>query len=351
MNAAAAAALAFFTTFFLIRLFVPVARRIGLVDEPGERKIHATPIPLVGGVAIVIGWMLGLIALDESLGPYRSLFAGVVLTFITGLLDDLHELSTGSRFAAQIAAALLMVFWGGIVLLDFGYLAGPFVLNLGWLAVPLTIVCAVGVMNALNMSDGMDGLAATLVLICLGGMALLTSINGGASVLLLIALLAASVLAFWLHNMRWREGRPARVFLGDAGSLTLGFALSWLLINQSQGAGSAFAPVTALWLLAAPLADAVFVLIHRAANGRSPVAGGRDHLHHLFLRAGFPVRTTWLLCTVLALTCASFGVLTELAGVPEYVRFGAFLVFAVGYYRLVARAWTNGLWLGRPVAG
>lgn len=351
MGGAAAALVAFATTFLLIRLIAPVAQRIGLVDEPGGRKTHDLAIPLVGGIAIMAGWVLGYIVSGGPVGAWLSLFAGAMVALITGLLDDLHELSARARFAAQVGASLIMIFSGGVLLQDFGWLVGPFVLDLSWLAIPVTVFCAVGVMNAVNMSDGMDGLAASSVLICLGGILLMATLAGAASVGMLTGLLAAAVLAFWLHNHRFHGQRPARVFLGDAGSLTLGFVLAWLLISGSQGAERLFSPVTALWLLAGPLCDAVFVMFRRLVNGQSPFHAGRDHLHHLFLRAGFSVRQTWAFHVLLLGAAAGFGIGTELAGIPEYLRFYAFVLVSILYYFAVSRAWSRARWLGRPVAG
>ena len=338
---------ALFSTALLLRGFARVARRIGLVDEPDHRKVHARATPLVGGLAIFGGLVFGLLAVPTPLAHYRIMFGAAAALLLVGLLDDLHELSPRSRFVAQILAALSMIVFGGVMLADFGPLLSTETTHLGLLAIPITVFSTVGVINAVNMVDGVDGLAGGLLLIAVLGL-LAVGWTEPEAPLQLLACCAGSLFAFLLYNFRWR--RRAKVFLGDAGSLCLGFILAWLVIELSQGPARMLDPVTALWLLAVPLLDTVFVMVERLRARRSPFAAGHDHVHHLFLRAGFSPRLTVLILWLAALVLAAAGLVAQMLSTPQHLRFYAFLGLALAYYLVVRAAWTRRRWLGRTVA-
>lgn len=332
--------IAFGMTAILLCLFRPLAVRVGLVDSPDVRKHHDGEVPLVGGVAMFAGFLFGVLSLDAPLSHWRPLFAGGALLVIVGVLDDFRELSTRMRFAAQILAALLMVLWGGVEIKDLGTLGWwGGVVGLGTFTVPLTVFAAVGVINAVNMSDGTDGLAGGLVLVallCLLGVALATGRSPDSKVLML---LAAAVAAFLAFNVRALGRRCAWVFMGDAGSMFLGLALAWFFIELSQGPERAIAPVTALWILALPLFDTVAIMVRRALHGRSPFAADRQHLHHMLLRLGFSVdQVVWLMCLVSAMF-ACIGLLAEHYHVPEALMFYLFLGLFALYFWSTMRAW------------
>ncbi|MEM9531224.1 MAG: undecaprenyl-phosphate alpha-N-acetylglucosaminyl 1-phosphate transferase [Pseudomonadota bacterium] len=332
----------------LLRAFAPAAARLGLVDHPQARKVHQQATPLVGGLAVFGGAVFGLLAVPEPMGVYRILFAAAGALLLVGLFDDLKELSPPTRFAAQIFAATAMVMAGGVSLQSFGHLVNSSELLLGALALPVTVFCAVGVINAINMADGVDGLAGGLVLIALGGL-VAASLLAQQPVPLLYWAVMPSLFVFLLWN--FRGNRPAAVFLGDAGTLWLGFLLAWLLIDHSQGPGALIDPVTALWLLAVPLMDTVYVMIERPRRGKSPFSAGQDHLHHLFLRAGLARARTVVTLWLLAVFLAGFGLFSQWLAWPQWLRFYAFLALSAGYYAVVTRAWQRRRWLGREVRG
>ena len=202
---------------------------------------------------------------------------------IVGVLDDMHELSSRARFVAQITAALLMVSWGGVVLVDLGALhLDDSMFELHGMDVPLTVFCAVGVINALNMCDGIDGLAGGLSLVPLAGLAWIA--QGAEREMLL--LLCIVVVAFLLFNLRLPGRRRALVFMGDAGGMFLGFAITWFFIAMSQGEGRLMTPLTALWLLLIPLFDTVWLIFRRAGTGRWPTNPDCEHLHHVLQMTG-----------------------------------------------------------------
>ncbi|MDX1434804.1 MAG: MraY family glycosyltransferase, partial [Gammaproteobacteria bacterium] len=184
-------------TSVLLHGLRPVAIRIGLVDLPGPRKSHAGVVPLTGGVGMFCGFVFVALTLDTGLTAYRSFFAAAGVLMVVGVLDDFHELTSRTRFAAQIVAALLMAYWGGVVLHDLGELgAGGAVFALGRWEVVFTVFATVGVINALNMIDGLDGLAGGLSLVALAGLAWVAHAAGRGDDLALLVLLGAVVLAF-----------------------------------------------------------------------------------------------------------------------------------------------------------
>jgi len=324
----------------LLHLLRPAALRIGLVDEPGERKNHEGTVPLVGGVAIFAGFALAALTLDTGLTAYRSFFAAAGILVIVGVLDDLHELSSQARFGAQIGAALLMAYWGGVVLHDLGNLGnGESVFPLAGWTIVFTVFATVGVINALNMSDGLDGLAGGLSLIALASLAYVAHGAGRTTECGLLLVLAASVAGFLLLNLRLPGRSRALVFMGDAGSMFLGFAITWFFISMSQGEQRAMAPVLALWLFLVPLFDTVWLILWRFSQGRSPTSSDVGHLHHVLQMAGFrPATSAWIILAI-----AAVGALTGIAGleagVAEGTMFYLFLGLFAAYCLFMALSW------------
>ncbi len=342
--------MAFGAVLIALPALIHYAAKLGLVDRPDERKVHHGEVPLVGGIALYLGLLLALGFRHLAEWPLAMFLAGGFLLVLVGSWDDRHQLTTRVRFLVQIAAACLMIFMAGVELADFGRLLSSQTLGLGWLAVPVTLFCVVGVTNATNMIDGMDGLCASLALVTLAGLAAAHQLRGVplAAAPLLVAL-AGGLCAWLLYNLRLPWRRRAMAFLGDAGTLLLGFALAWLLVASSQGPGRVIAPVTALWLFAVPLLDTVFVMIKRRQAGVSMVEADQEHLHHAFLRSGWGVNATLAMVVATAAVLAAVGLLLERSGVAENMRFLAFLSLAAAYYLAMNRAWRTHRFLGRPI--
>ncbi len=330
----------FVVTVGLIHILRPLALRLGLVDQPDQRKLHKGEIPLTGGLAMFLGFLFAVLTLKAPLGDLRALFAGAAILIVVGVLDDFHELSTRVRFAAQIGAALLMVYWGGVVLYDMGALGihgGMAVL--GVFSVPLTVFSAVGVINALNMSDGMDGEAGIFTLVALGSLAIITWLAGAEREFQIIMVLVSVVLGFLFYNLRLPGRKRALVFMGDAGSMFLGFMLTWFVVGLSQGEERIMTPVTALWILLLPLFDAVGIMFRRMFKGRSPFAADREHFHHLLLHAGYSVPHALLLILLLAICAAMVGLAGLFYGASEAWLFYSFLALFALYFIGMARSW------------
>ena len=331
---------AFAVTVFLLIILRPVAFHIDLVDQPGERKQHAGVVPLTGGIAMFMALCLAILTLDMPISWLRAFFAGSLILIFTGILDDLHELSTSARFIAQIIATTIMAVFGGVVLNDFGYLLSTsFIAETGWLAIPVTVFAAIGVINALNMLDGIDGLAGSIALVAVTGMAIVSSYAGNPGTLYILGLFAAVIIAFLIFNLRCDEDRCSLAFMGDSGSMFLGFVLSWFLISLSQGDDRAMAPVTALWLFAVPLNETLTMMIHRIRQGRSPFSADREHLHHMMELAGFsnPMSLVIIVCT--SVIFAAIGLLGHLLQIPEPIMFYSFLIIFAAYVFLIRRFW------------
>jgi UDP-GlcNAc:undecaprenyl-phosphate GlcNAc-1-phosphate transferase len=259
----------------------------------------------------------------------------------TGLIDDLRDLTPATRFLAQIAASLLMIFGGGVVLADLGGMTpSGAILPLGWLAVPFTVFATLGVINALNMCDGLDGLSGSLALVSLLGLLAASALWGTQVNVLMVAMVAAAVVGFLAYNLRLPGRARASVFLGDAGSMFLGFALTWFTVSLSQqGEARVIPPAAALWFLMVPIFDAVTMMLRRVVRGRSPFAPDREHLHHVFLLAGFSVNQTVGIMAGMAAAGAAVGLVATWQQWPELLVAGAFLLAGLGYFWMIMHAW------------
>ncbi len=333
---------AFAITVALCKWLQPVAHRINLVDQPGGRKKHEGNVPLVGGIAMYLGLLAGLSATDPALVlDLKGLLIGGGLLLVVGFIDDLKPLPTLPRFVAQILAAFCMIFLDDVILRDFGNLIGNGTLNLGVWSIPLTIFATVGVINATNMSDGLDGLAGGLTLIAtlsLGCIALLQKAGFSVPV---IGTFAATIFGFLLLNIRHPWRKRAAIFMGNSGSMFLGFAIAWLLIYFSQLNLDVrlMHPVAALWIFALPLLDTVCIMLRRIIKGRSPFAPDREHFHHILLVAGYGVsKSVWLMLFI-AMALAGAGVVSVGLSTPQMLLFSGFLFLFALYFWGMSHAW------------
>lgn len=326
-------------TAVLIKAFSAPAVRIGLVDHPGGRKRHEGAVPLIGGPAILAGFAFGALILLDSLHVHRALFAALGLLAIVGILDDLHDLSPSRKFLAQVVAALFMTSWGGVSILQLGDLVGfgPVALR-GW-SIPFTVVCVLGIINAINMADGIDGLAGGLAMVGVIFLGVAGVLTGQETQARLLFVMAAAIGGFLIFNLRLPWQLRAKVFMGDSGSMILGLFLTWFSISLTQHGTEALPPVVAVWFLAVPILDMGLVTIRRLSKGLSPFRARRDHLHHVLLLAGHsPARTVHLMLLV-AILLALVGFAAWRMNVPDSVLFWAFMALFAVYYGLSLRAW------------
>jgi UDP-GlcNAc:undecaprenyl-phosphate GlcNAc-1-phosphate transferase len=342
-------------TMMLIMLLERRAAAIGLVDQPSGRKRHCRPTPVVGGLAMFGGFVIVSMAQTPIVSGLEAFLGAALLIVVTGALDDRFELTARLRLLIQGSGALLIAWWGGAALGDLGPLFGNTPLALGMFAIPFAMFCTVGIINAVNMTDGVDGLAAGLCAIAFAALAYLAAQSGNMVDANLLVQLVAVIIAFLIFNARSPWRRRARVFMGDAGSTFLGLALAWFLIRLSQGDDRVIQPVTALWLCALPLIDSVGVMLRRIAQGKSPFGGDRQHLHYILLDHGFSVGETVTLLWLIGGVLACVGVVGQLAQVPDAVMSVGFVGLWGGYLVLLKHApllkhWSTevaAVWSGR----
>ena len=317
------------TTIVLAAIFLPrlthIASRIGLVDMPDRRKTHAGAKPLVGGLGMAMALAVTCLVF-VPLANLRGFYAGFVLLVIIGFLDDFRELKYGGKFIAQIFAALFMVYFSNMLLVSFGNLIGTGTIHFGIMAVPLTIFCTVGVINAFNMVDGLDGLAGGIALVAFLTFAVLSYLNAQPDLALLAIAFSGALVGFL-----WYNRPPSRLFMGDAGSMSIGFALAFFSLAVTQKTGGSVSPATPLLILAVPICDTIRIIFDRLLRGRSPFAADNQHLHHLLIRFGFNHKRTALIIIGLSAAFALFSVTGTLLRLHDYVLFAVFLLYGGAY--------------------
>jgi len=326
----------FLLTVAVLLALRPLAGRFGLLDIPGGRKAHVKPTPMIGGLSIYLG-LLPVTLLSPVLQQnYLTLLAISGFVLFVGLLDDLYEIRVSLRITFHMAAAWVMAYSAGVQLHSFGDILFTGPIMLGFLAMPITIFATVGVINAVNMSDGLDGLSGGLSVIGLVFLSIAATVAGQGAILNFTQILIVCLLAFLMFNFRSLWHKTALVYLGDAGSTLLGFIIAWLLIASTQGSEAFIAPVYALWFLAIPLMDTISLMIRRSLAGRSPFSPGRDHIHHRLLNAGFDNKQTVLIMFVAAAVMGCIGLVGHFSEAPEGVMFLLFVcIFCV--YLLATR--------------
>lgn len=333
-----------FVSIVSIRLGMLVMDHYGILDHPGGHKQHAVSTPFVGGFGVFAALIGGVYFAQQYFPPMQPdtlswLALGALVLFVTGLADDVWDLSFRVRLLVQSLVALAMALVGGVELHTLGRLVFGKELLLGWLGLPFTIFATVGLINALNMLDGIDGITGALSFICLGFVALLSGLAGNEAYLLLSVAVMGGIAGFLVFNLRYPSNHRARVFLGDNGSMLLGFVFAWFFIALSQGEQKAMTPVTALWLFCLPLMDTVGVTLRRMLMGKSPFHADRSHLHHLFIRAGFRVSDTVWIVSLAQAGLGAIGIAGLLLGVPEGLMFALFLALFGAYFSMIARPW------------
>lgn len=271
--------LAMLITMALIPPLMRSAQRLQFVDLPDERKVHSGAIPRVGGIAIAIGAMVPMLAwlpLDQEL---MGLTLGLAVILVFGVWDDRADLDYRLKFFGQGIAIAAIIFYGNVHITTVPFL-GIDELP-GWASVALTMFVLLAVTNAINLSDGLDGLAAGTTLLSLG---LIVFLAYGVE-LPVVSILGLAVMGSILGFLRFNT-HPARIFMGDGGSQFLGLAVGVLALMLTQGQRTDFSPLLPLLVLGLPLLDTAMVMVQRIAEGRSPFSADRNHIHHRLLALG-----------------------------------------------------------------
>ena len=288
------------------------AQHRGLLDQPGERKVHEVAIPRLGGVAMAIAIAAaigGATLADPDLGatlglrPNRApaILAGVALLLVVGIVDDVRGMRALVKLFFQVAAALL-AWWLGLsveqLFLPWG------IVDLGPLALPLTVAWIVGVINAVNLIDGLDGLAAGVVLTVLGAFGLLAAADGVDPTLFIVAATIGAAVGFLAYNLH-----PATIIMGDTGSMVLGFVVAAVAISLTQDGVQPQAPWVPIIALGVPIIDTIWAVVRRTARGEPFFVADRGHIHHQLLRLGLSQRDAMLSLTALSGALAMIAVL------------------------------------------
>ena len=331
----------FFCSLISLFVFRKIAKKVGLVDKPNERKLHVGQVPLIGGIAIFTAIILTL-CFTPVLGS--SLLLYIVCSFILivlGALDDRFDLSFKTRLVVQAAISLAMILIGYKSLYYLGFITGSEALILPTFAsYAITIVAVIGAINAFNMVDGIDGLLGGLASVTFGALGYMFYTTGHIELARFCLLFMVAIIPYIMLNLGIPFGRRFKVFMGDAGSMFIGFTVIWLLIEASQDLQSVvIRPVTALWFIALPLMDMVCIMTRRMKKGQSPFKPDREHLHHICQRVGMSPRVSLLVICLLASMMAAVGIWSELHHIDETLMFVAFLFTFAMYYLAISHVW------------
>ena len=341
LHAGLLAAIAFVISAGLIPALRGPALRLGLVDRPCHRKRHDGTIPLTGGLAMFLAFLTVLLVDVGYFGSYAGLLFGMTVLMITGIIDDLVDLRALIKLLVQIVVVTVVVMTTDLQIHHLGPLFGPLIGNvgLGPLSVPFTVACFVFMINVINMADGVDGLAGGMGVIMFSLLALVGWLGGVSTALVSLSLILATATAgFLFWNMRFPFRKRAAAFMGDAGSMMLGFAIAWMAIAMATDPSASIYPVTFAWVLLIPCMDTMAVSIRRISQGRSPMAADRAHLHHIFQRCHFSVTATVTMIHFLTLATGLSGIFAWWLGFPQWLLFSLAAMAIIGYTVLLMSA-------------
>lgn len=331
--------LAFILTALLTPAIIKLAKISGFLDRPEGRKTHEKPVPPLGGIVIFSVFLLFTVFFEPL---HWSLYIALPIILIVGLLDDSFDINAKLKFAMHFAVAFILVLAGGAQLNTLGNILGLGELYMGLTAIPFTVACVVYIQNALNMMDGVDGLASGQSLIIFGWLMGIAFISGQTEIIQHIGLLVACILGFWLYNMRYPLLKRARIFLGDAGSMALGIMVAWYAITLSQNetilTATPIRPIVFAWLIALPIVDSFGLLVARLKDKKHPFAPDRRHFHHHFLNAGFTPRQTTLIILTYSTLLGAISYFGILNGIPEYILGWGWILLWIGHTILTIKS-------------
>ncbi|WKV10236.1 MraY family glycosyltransferase [Thermoanaerobacterium sp. CMT5567-10] len=277
--------LSFVVAFVVALMATPAAKKlaykIGAIDIPKDkRRVHKKPVPLIGGLAIYLGTILSILLFLPKSQTNLGIIAGSTIIVVLGIFDDKYELKAKVKLLGQLLASFVVVLSG--VRID--WLTNPFgdgMINIGVFAIPLSIFWIVGITNAMNLIDGLDGLAAGIASISSGSLFVVSLLNGRYATALITAAVTGAALGFLPYNFN-----PAKIFMGDTGAMFLGFILSAVSIQGAVKSAAAIAIAVPILALGVPVFDTAFAIIRRIANKKPIMEADKGHLHHRLLALG-----------------------------------------------------------------
>ena len=288
-------------TFILLYFFIKYARKLGFIDTPNERSMHTDPVPRGGGIcfagATLTVSFLSILFDYQQLAQYYYVYIAIAIVFFTGIYDDKKGISPKIKFLFIILASILLIA-NGIYIKSLGTFLGQGVSLPLFLAVPFTVFAIVGFTNALNLIDGLDGLAGAITMIILGAFLWIGYAYHDYLMILLSSLFMASITAFLFFN--WN---PAKVFMGDSGSLTLGFVVSILAIRATDH----IEPTAVLFIVVLPVLDTFIVMTRRIQRGISPFSASKTHMHHILYNRYKDVKYTVIILLFIQIAFTIIG--------------------------------------------
>ncbi len=309
----------------------PVARvlafKVGAVDVPKDnRRMHKVPIPRMGGLAIAFAFIATTLLFCDYTPQTTALWFGGMILVVLGIFDDIYNLNSLLKLAVQIVAALIAV-WQGVTI-EFLNLFGNYI-TLGWLEIPVTVAWIVGLTNAINLIDGLDGLSCGVSAICSMSLLLVTLTMSDGPSALLTAILVGSCLGFLPFN-----SNPAKIFMGDTGALFLGYTLALLSIGGLFKLHTVVSFMIPLSIFGLPLFDTAFAFIRRILTGKNPFKGDRGHIHHRLIDMGFNQRQT---VGILYAVCGILGISALMFTSENLIKAGViillgFSIFAINFF-------------------
>ncbi|MGK7247145.1 UDP-N-acetylglucosamine--undecaprenyl-phosphate N-acetylglucosaminephosphotransferase [Buttiauxella agrestis] len=331
----------FITAMIALLIARVVALKCGLVDKPGGRKQHKGEVPLVGGISFYCAIAMFYIFMPETLphseAHFLTYLLSISLLLLVGIADNRFDLPVVPRVVIQAMSAIILMV-DGLYLHTFGHVLGSFELVLGPVGYLVTLLATWAAINAYNMIDGIDGLLGSVAGATFAALMVVFLLAGSEIRAMWCLLMIVALIPYLMLNMGLIGSKRLKVFMGDAGSMVIGFTVLWLVMLSSQGENAEMAPVIALWLIALPLMDMVAIMIRRVRRGHSPFHPDRDHLHHILLRSGLTSRQTVLVMTILTATIAGFGIVLSILGTPEWLSlvffFGLFISYLLANNRL-----------------
>lgn len=324
-----------------ISAFAIFAPRLGLLDTPCERKTHKGQVPLIGGLSIYCAFLLTcIITLDTSMFLKLYLIASGLMVFV-GVLDDKYALSVRSRIIGQIMISSILVFGIDVYISSLGGVFYFFDLELAQFGTIFTFVAILASINAFNMIDGIDGLLGVTSIVSLTSLLIFSLLGGHSLLISLTGLLLVCLICYLPFNLGLLRQKSKKIFMGDAGSMFIGFSViifSILALGESKEE-SLLRPVAVLYILALPLMDMVSIMFRRIRKGQSPFKADREHIHHIFMRAGFNDRQALMFLFFVSSLIMLVGVVSEFYQVPESIMLVIFLGLFFIYNSMIVHAW------------
>lgn len=326
-------------SFALTRLLIPLAPVLGLIDIPSSRKKHSGEIPLIGGIAIYGSVLICTMLFTQLQLELLSIISIGGLLMMVGALDDKMGLSPRFRLLVQFFAGVLLVYGAGIELNSLGNLFGLGAIELGMMSLPFTAIGIAALSNAYNMTDGIDGLAASLGIVAFSFFLLSVGnkLNQAEALILCFYIVALTIYLFF--NFAIKPIAPTKVFMGDAGSMFIGFSIAAFAIYFTQSNRFDLKPAIVIWFVAIPLFDMFATMIRRIRKGQSPFYPDRTHLHHLLMHIGLNGKQALASIILFSITLSGIGALIDTYKIEDHFSFIGFILIFIVYLQVILHAW------------